>query len=184
MLSLQAYTLLKQQDIDASLLANGNTAFLWNLCCHWLNVLHFACCFSETGSLHICQLKSSLSQHHNYHHHHQFFLSTSYICIIYIDGLVEDWSNSIANAQGLLQPCTKPSIYIYTYTHAHTHTYIYIHTRDLNLVITVPADVIVSMVTPIPMIHHIYIRSVIWGLYLQDWCEQCHQITLTATHQR
>ena len=28
----------------------------------------------------------------------------------YIDGLVQDWSNSIANALELLQSCTKPSV--------------------------------------------------------------------------
>ena len=33
----------------------------------------------------------------------------------YIDGLVQDCSNSIANAQELLQSCTKPSIYTCTF---------------------------------------------------------------------
>ena len=31
----------------------------------------------------------------------------------YLDGLVQDCSNSIANALELLQSCTKPSIYTY-----------------------------------------------------------------------
>ena len=29
----------------------------------------------------------------------------------YIDGLVQDYSNSIANALELLQSCTKPSVF-------------------------------------------------------------------------
>ena len=32
--------------------------------------------------------------------------------IQYIYGLVQDWNNSIANALGLLQSCTKPLIYV------------------------------------------------------------------------
>ena len=32
-----------------------------------------------------------------------------------IDGLVQDWSNSIANALELLQSCTKTSIYALAY---------------------------------------------------------------------
>ena len=31
-------------------------------------------------------------------------------CLVYIDGLVQDCRNSIANALELLQSCTKPSI--------------------------------------------------------------------------
>ena len=30
---------------------------------------------------------------------------------LYIDGLVQNWSNPIANAQELMQSCTKPSIW-------------------------------------------------------------------------
>ena len=36
-----------------------------------------------------------------------------YIYIVYIDGLAQDCSNSIANALELLQFCTKPSNCIY-----------------------------------------------------------------------
>ena len=39
---------------------------------------------------------------------------TNYVYIHHIDGLVQDWSNSIANALELLQSCTKPSISITT----------------------------------------------------------------------
>ena len=34
-------------------------------------------------------------------------------CCVYIDGLAQDCSNSIANALELLQSCTKPSICLY-----------------------------------------------------------------------
>ena len=40
------------------------------------------------------------------HYSKQFY----YITMDYIDGLVQDCSNSIANALELLQSCTKPSI--------------------------------------------------------------------------
>ena len=36
---------------------------------------------------------------------------------LYIDGLVQDCSNSIAGALELLQSCTKPSIYVYMERH-------------------------------------------------------------------
>ena len=38
----------------------------------------------------------------------------NFLCsyIYYIDGLVQDSSNSIANALELLQFCTKPSLYV------------------------------------------------------------------------
>ena len=47
------------------------------------------------------------------------WLAWKYLCQLqmwicptnYIDGLVQDWCNSIATAQELLQACTKPSIY-------------------------------------------------------------------------
>ena len=38
------------------------------------------------------------------------FQNLAFFKIDYINGLVQDCSNSIANAMELLQPCTKPSI--------------------------------------------------------------------------
>ena len=42
--------------------------------------------------------------------HHQPFWGAATTLESNIDGLVQDCSNSIANAMELLQPCTKPSI--------------------------------------------------------------------------
>ena len=43
--------------------------------------------------------------------HLQFYPYTPSLVWPYIDGLVQDCSNSIALAMELLQSCTKPSIY-------------------------------------------------------------------------
>ena len=48
---------------------------------------------------------------------------------VYFDGLVQDCSNSIANALELLQSCTKPSIYL---NPCRTHTGIFQQTRSIN----------------------------------------------------
>ena len=48
-----------------------------------------------------CDTTSHLPSHTNHHWHHQ---------VRHVAGLVQDCSNSIANALELLQSCTKPSI--------------------------------------------------------------------------
>ena len=69
----------------------------------------------------------------------------------YIDGLVQDCSNSIANALELLQSCNEPSIYIYeSYIHkclainiktetqtSYTIVYAYYKLHDYNQLTTV-----------------------------------------------
>ena len=42
---------------------------------------------------------------------HLKFVQINTVLLMHIDGLVQDCSNSIANALELLQSCTKPSIY-------------------------------------------------------------------------
>ena len=55
-------------------------------------------------------------------------MTLSLVAKCYIDGLVHDCSNAIANALELLQSCTKPSIYSVTmrdtgYGFSHEFTY-------------------------------------------------------------
>ena len=42
--------------------------------------------------------------------------------VMHIDGLVHVWSNSIADALELLQPCTKPLIFCYKIPQMHHKT--------------------------------------------------------------
>ena len=44
-----------------------------------------------------------------------FVISYSFLMIIYPDGLVQECSDSVANARELLQSCTKPSIFMCWY---------------------------------------------------------------------
>ena len=73
---------------------------------------------------------------------------------IYIDGSVQDYSNSIANALELLQSCTKPSIY--TYMHIYIHTYIYI------IYIYMESWVFVSTITVCCAVYDVYIAGTLW----------------------
>ena len=57
--------------------------------------------------------------------------------IIIIDRLVQDCSNSIANARGLLQSCSKPSIYFITKHHDNIDTII-THLRSSSSVVNSP----------------------------------------------
>ena len=46
----------------------------------------------------------------------QWWLNQWWLCsLMHVDGLVQDCSISIANAQEILRSCTKPSLYIYIY---------------------------------------------------------------------
>ena len=54
------------------------------------------------------------SQWRKFHENYDITVSVSYM-----DGLVQDCSNSIANALGLLQPSTKPIKYIYIYMYIY-----------------------------------------------------------------
>ena len=46
-------------------------------------------------------------------HLQEIEVNNQFLNINYIYGLVQDCSNSIANAMELLQSCTKPSVYVY-----------------------------------------------------------------------
>ena len=56
------------------------------------------------------------------------FHYTDSTLLIYIDGLVQDCINSIANILELLQPCTKPSVYFCVHEfHLMTHVFSICH---------------------------------------------------------
>ena len=59
---------------------------------------------------HKCNVHSVHTVNPTIHGLSNFNISWGFILQLYIDGLVQDCSNSIANALELLQSCTKPSI--------------------------------------------------------------------------
>ena len=97
----------------------------------------------------------------------------------HIDGLVQDCSNSIANALELLQSCAKPSIYFAPAHHNILHS---TSTRNRGVTIRLATIRYISRYTTHDMVHDTIQNQLIYYQWkILKHCGMCHQYCYIKT---